>query len=121
MSCLPPCRVEFSMVKFFIDSSHRFLGEVFPQPKSFASFPFSPSMMPTTPTSNHVYLVIIDYVANTFLYSAKAKGIANQTFSASDDDVVKDLLREYFRCDQNFWMRLASLLEGVSVRPSVPC
>merc|ERR1712198_582964 len=67
----------------------RFLGEIFPQPKSFNSFPFAPSPMPATATAKHVYLVISDFVANTFLHSARVKGIANQTVSSADDDPIQ--------------------------------
>lgn len=70
----------------------RFLGEIFPQPKTFNSFPFAPSPMPSTASSKHVYLVISDFVANTFLHSARAKGIARQTFSTADDDTIKNIL-----------------------------
>jgi len=70
----------------------RFLGEIFPEPKTFQSFPFAPSPMPATATAKHVYLVVSDFVANTFLHSAKVKGIANQSFSAADDDTIKNLL-----------------------------
>jgi len=57
----------------------RFLGEIFPEPKTFQSFPFAPSPMPATATEKHVYLVVSDFVANTFLHSVKVKGIANQS------------------------------------------
>jgi len=70
----------------------RFLGEVLPLPKTFDSFPFSPSPMPSTPRSKHVYVVISDFVANTLLYSVKQKGLIRQTFSASDDTEIRDLL-----------------------------
>ena len=74
--------------------TRRFLGEIFPEPKTFQSFPFAPSPMPATATSKHVYLVVSDFVANTFLHSAKVKGVANQSFSAADDDTIKNLLGE---------------------------
>ena len=74
--------------------TRRFLGEVFPEPKTFQSFPFAPSPMPATATTKHVYLVISDFVANTFLHSVKVKGIANQTFSASDDYFINSALSE---------------------------
>jgi len=70
----------------------RFLGEVFPVPQSFNSFPFGPSSMPATARSKHVYLVISDFVFNTFLYSTMKKGIFSQTFNANDDDMIKDLV-----------------------------
>ena len=59
--------------------TRRFLGEIFPEPKTFQSFPFAPSPMPATATEKHVYLVVSDFVANTFLHSVKVKGIANQS------------------------------------------
>ena len=73
----------------------RFLGEVFPQPKPFANFPFAPSAMPGARTAKHVALVIGDFVANTFLFSARQKGLAKQTFDASDDPTIKNLLGKY--------------------------
>jgi len=70
----------------------RFLGEVSPLPKTFDSFPFSPSPMPSTGRSKHVYLVLSDFVANSLLYSVQQKGLIRQTFSASDDTDIRGLL-----------------------------
>lgn len=78
----------------------RFKGEVWPSPKTFASFPFSPSPLPPlpSPASKHVYLTVSDFVANSLLFSAQKKGIGSETFDAkdiADSPEIKGLLSQF--------------------------
>jgi hypothetical protein len=75
----------------------RFKGEVFPLPKTFDSFPFSPSLMPLTASSKHVYLVVTDFVANTLLYSIQQKGLLRHSISSSEDPDIYSLLEKSFK------------------------
>lgn len=74
----------------------RFLGDIFPQPKTFQAFPFSPSPMPSTASTKHVYLVISDFVFDSLLYSAKQAGLFKQSFTVSDigSENVREILGE---------------------------
>jgi hypothetical protein len=89
--------VDYGLVKpEFKDglANFRFLGEITPIPKTFnpKTFPFSPSPMPSTARSKHVYLVMSDFVGNTLLYSLQQKGMFRQSFSASEDSDIRDVL-----------------------------
>jgi hypothetical protein len=72
----------------------RFKGEVWPSPKTFASFPFSPSPLPAPdhPASKHVYLIVSDFVANSLLFSAWKKGNSSKTKDIADSPEIKRLL-----------------------------